>query len=138
MKDISDKNSEAERQLSFASKIKELLSEKKGKTPGFFVQTFGCQMNERDSEKMAGILLSCGYSPVSSEEEADVILYNTCTVRDNANVRVFGRLGVLKGLKEKNPDLMDTGKRKAIAAGSGGNRKDKEKLFLCGSYLRHP
>ena len=106
MKDISDKNSEAERQLSFASKIKELLSEKKGKTPGFFVQTFGCQMNERDSEKMAGILLSCGYSPVSSEEEADVILYNTCTVRDNANVRVFGRLGVLKGLKEKNPDLI--------------------------------
>ena len=106
MKDISDKNSEAERQLSFASKIKELLAEKKGKTPGFFVQTFGCQMNERESEKRAGILLSCGYSPVSSEEEADVILYNTCTVRDNANVRVFGRLGVLKGLKEKNPDLI--------------------------------
>ena len=106
MKDISDKNSEAERQLSFALKIKELLAGNKGKTPGFFVQTFGCQMNERDSEKMAGILLSCGSSPVSSEEEADVILYNTCTVRDNANVRVFGRLGVLKGLKEKNPGLI--------------------------------
>ena len=46
----------------------------------FFIQTFGCQMNERDSEKMAGVLIKSGFESAESEEEADVILYNTCTV----------------------------------------------------------
>ncbi len=70
------------------------------------VTTFGCQMNERDSEKLRGILKASGYALTQKEEEADLILYNTCTVRDNASQRVFGRLGVLKGLKEKKPDLI--------------------------------
>lgn len=54
-------------------------------------QTFGCQMNARDSEKLLGILTEIGYVPVETEE-ADLVLYNTCTVRENANLRVYGRL----------------------------------------------
>lgn len=69
------------------------------------VQTFGCQMNARDSEKLLGILQEIGYEPTESEE-ADIVVYNTCTVRENANLRVYGRLGQLRGLKRKNPHMI--------------------------------
>ena len=62
-------------------------------------------MNARDSEKLSGILEKAGYVLTDAEEEADFILYNTCTVRDNANQRVYGRLGVLNGLKKRKPHL---------------------------------
>ena len=65
----------------------------------------GCQMNARDSEKLSGILVQVGYTLTESEEDADLVLYNTCTVRDNANQRVYGRLGYLNSLKKKNPHL---------------------------------
>lgn len=68
------------------------------------VTTFGCQMNARDSEKLLGILKEIGYVPTESEE-ADIVVYNTCTVRENANLRVYGRLGHLNGLKRKNPHM---------------------------------
>ncbi len=70
------------------------------------VITFGCQMNERDSEKLKGVLLSAGFILTEEEEGADLVLYNTCTVRDNAAKRVTGRLGVLKREKMKNPYLL--------------------------------
>ena len=69
------------------------------------VQTFGCQMNARDSEKIVGVLESAGYK-MADTEEADFVIYNTCTVRENANLKVYGRLGYLKKLKEKNPHMM--------------------------------
>ncbi|MCR4590276.1 MAG: tRNA (N6-isopentenyl adenosine(37)-C2)-methylthiotransferase MiaB [Lachnospiraceae bacterium] len=100
---------EPERQYWFIKKLgqkAEEFREKKGRNIRFFIQTFGCQMNERDSEKMAGTLEASGFEACDEEEKADVILYNTCTVRDNADQRVFGRLGVLKGLKDKNPELL--------------------------------
>ncbi len=99
---------EPERQYYFIDKVKEYLEKKKeetGRPLKAFCQTFGCQMNERDSEKIVGILEKIGYERAESEEEADLIIYNTCTVRDNADQRVFGRLGVLKKYKEKNPNL---------------------------------
>ncbi len=102
-------NNETERQLVFIDKLSQYTkeyTEKQGRTPAYFIQTFGCQMNERDSGKMAGILDKAGFKAASAEEEADVILYNTCTVRDNADQRVFGRLGVLKGVKDNNPGLL--------------------------------
>ena len=71
----------------------------------FYVETFGCQMNERDSEKLRGILEEIGFVK-SDDEDADIVLYNTCTVRENANVRVFGRLGSLKTKKKNNPDMI--------------------------------
>ncbi len=100
---------ETRKQYDFMSKASEILNKKSeslGRPMKYFVQTFGCQMNERDSEKLAGILEKIGYLKSETEEEADIILYNTCTVRDNADQRVFGRLGVLKGLKDKNPELL--------------------------------
>ena len=70
----------------------------------FCVVTFGCQMNARDSEKLRGMLCEIGYVPVETEE-ADLVIYNTCTVRENANNRVYGRLGYLHSLKDRTPDM---------------------------------
>lgn len=72
----------------------------------FFIQTFGCQMNEHDSEIMAGLLMRNGYQPCDSKEDAGLIVLNTCSIRDNADQRFFGTLGQLKNLKEKNGDLL--------------------------------
>ncbi len=70
------------------------------------VVTFGCQMNARDSEKLRGILAEAGFEDTENELDADFILYNTCTVRENADQHVYGRLGRLVGLKKKRPDLV--------------------------------
>ncbi len=69
------------------------------------VNTFGCQMNARDSEKILGVLEMAGYQE-SQDEHADFVIYNTCTVRENANNRVYGRLGYLSTLKKKNKDMI--------------------------------
>ena len=75
-----------------------------GRKLTYCVTTFGCQMNARDSEKLRGILEAAGYEE-APEDAADFILYNTCTVRENADNRVFGRIGVLSGYRERNPEL---------------------------------
>src|SRR5207245_2711864 len=62
----------------------------------FFIETFGCQMNDHDSEKVAGVLLARGYRPVDSPEAAQVIFYNTCSIREKAAQKVFSRLGQFK------------------------------------------
>ena len=67
----------------------------------FYIRTYGCQMNEHDTEVMAGIFTTLGYEPTFSTEEADVILLNTCAIRENAENKVFGELGHLKSLKRK-------------------------------------
>ena len=72
----------------------------------YYLRTYGCQMNENDSEKIAGMLESVGYSPADSPDDADLILLNTCCVRRNAEDKVYGRIGQLKRLKEQNPDLI--------------------------------
>lgn len=71
-----------------------------------YIQTYGCQMNEADSEKMAAMLHKQGYKITCSEHEASLILINTCTVRDSAEHRAYGRIGEFKTLKEKNPELI--------------------------------
>ena len=65
--------------------------------------TFGCQMNARDSEQLRGMLAEIGFR-ITDSEDADLVLYNTCTVRENANLKVYGRLGYLHSLKKKDPD----------------------------------
>lgn len=72
----------------------------------FTIITYGCQMNEHDSEKMAGILNDMGYEWTDNKEEADLILFNTCCVREHAEQRVYGNIGMLKPLKQKNPELL--------------------------------
>jgi len=72
----------------------------------YIILTWGCQMNEHDSEKMSGILESLGYENTEIKEEADIIILNTCLVRENAELKVYGNLGELKALKKANPDLI--------------------------------
>lgn len=79
---------------------------KTGHIPSYHVTTFGCQMNARDSEKLAGILEEVGYEYEEDEKKADFVIYNTCTVRENANQRLYGHLGTLGGIKKKRPDMI--------------------------------
>jgi tRNA-2-methylthio-N6-dimethylallyladenosine synthase len=75
-------------------------------TRSVFIETYGCQMNEADSELMFGLLRHRGYQVAESAEEADVVLLNTCAVRERAEERVFGRLGWLKALKDRRPEVV--------------------------------
>ena len=99
---------EPERQYWFMKKARQLVQEKEielGRPLTACTVTFGCQMNSRDSEKLAGVLERIGYVE-TEDENADFVIYNTCTVRENANQRVYGRLGYLHSLKKKNPHMM--------------------------------
>lgn len=99
---------EPQRQYWFMKKARQLVkeqSEKLGRPLTANITTFGCQMNARDSEKLVGILERIGYVEVP-DENADFVIYNTCTIRENANLRVYGRLGYLHSLKKKNPHMM--------------------------------
>ncbi len=110
---------EPARQYYFMSKCREWVREfekKNGRRPCFFTQTFGCQMNARDSEKLTGILEEIGYITADSEE-ADFVIYNTCTVRENANNKVWGRLGYLNTYKKQHPHM---------------------KIALCGCMMQEP
>ena len=97
---------EPNRQFYFMAKARSWVkkkSEELGRPMTFFTQTFGCQMNARDSEKLVGILEQIGYIEEPDEEKADFVIYNTCTVRENANKRVYGRLGQLGHMKKEKP-----------------------------------
>ena len=112
-------NNEELLQREYIDKLKIIvsdLSKKLNHTPTCQVTTFGCQMNARDSEKILGILLEAGFVEDSSDD-ADFVIFNTCTVRDNANQRVYGRLGALKSHKKKNPNM---------------------KIALCGCMMQEP
>ncbi len=85
----------------------------------YVLQTFGCQMNEHDSERIAGLLEADGMKRVGSVEEADVIVLNTCCIRENADNKLYGELGHLKRLKDTNPDVQ-------IAVGGCLAQKDRE------------
>src|SRR5919109_1278479 len=85
----------------------------------FWIRTFGCQMNEHDSERLAGMFSEQGMEPVGSAEEADLVVFNTCCVRENADNKFYGHLGDLKALKRKRPDLQ-------IAVGGCLAQKDRE------------
>ena len=99
---------EPQRQFYYMDLAKQLVKEREeayGRKLTAHVETFGCQMNARDSEKLRGILDTIGYVQVDTEE-ADFVIYNTCTVRENANNKVYGRLGTLGGYKKKHPEMM--------------------------------
>ncbi|KAB1439592.1 tRNA (N6-isopentenyl adenosine(37)-C2)-methylthiotransferase MiaB [Candidatus Galacturonibacter soehngenii] len=99
---------EPERQYYFIAKARALVKKKAdelGRTLTCKVTTFGCQMNQKDSEKLLGILELVGYEQAETEK-ADFVIYNTCTVRDNANQKVYGRLGYLNGVKRENPNML--------------------------------
>ena len=96
---------ESERQYEYIElcrKEVERISKEAGRTLKAFSKCMGCQMNAKDSEKLIGILEAMGYEMTEKENEADFVIYNTCTVRENANLKVYGRLGMLGTLKKKN------------------------------------
>ena len=97
------------RQYYFIKRAQEYVraeKERLGRDPVAVITTFGCQMNARDSEKLVGILEQIGYVEGEKEEEADFVIFNTCTVRENANLKVYGRLGRLNKAKQKNPHML--------------------------------
>ncbi len=99
---------EEEKQLFYIDKCREIIKQKEnkiGRKLTACVVTFGCQMNFKDSEKLVGILTEMGYEE-TDDEHADLVLYNTCTVRENANFKIYGRLGYLSKIKENNPNMI--------------------------------
>lgn len=112
---------EPQRQYYFMALLKQQLVPERAKKNGkefltACITTFGCQMNARDSEKLEGILETVGYHIVETED-ADFVVYNTCTVRENANLKVYGHLGLLKHRKKSNPHM---------------------KIALCGCMMQEP
>jgi len=99
---------EAQRQYYYMSLLHRTMKTRvqdEGRLMTACVRTYGCQMNARDSEKLVGILECIGYAMTDSED-ADFVIYNTCTVRENANLRVYGRLGQMKRVKKKRPGML--------------------------------
>lgn len=99
---------ETEKQAYYIAKCKEIISNREKELERKLkacVATFGCQMNFKDSEKLIGILNEIGYEE-TEDEHADLVLYNTCTVRENANLKIYGRLGYLSKLKKENSNMI--------------------------------
>lgn len=88
----------------------------------FAIRTFGCQMNEHDSERLAGLMVADGLIPVASGEEPDVVIFNTCTIRENADLKLYSALGQLKAQKENRPDMQ-------IAVGGCMAQKDRGEIL---------
>jgi tRNA-2-methylthio-N6-dimethylallyladenosine synthase len=88
----------------------------------YYIETYGCQMNDQDSEKMAAILEQCGMTPVDTADRADVVIVNTCSVREKPEHKVYSALGTLKSLKQRNPSLV------TIVAGCVA-QQEKERLL---------
>jgi tRNA-2-methylthio-N6-dimethylallyladenosine synthase len=85
----------------------------------FYIRTFGCQMNEHDSERIAGLLAAEGMQHTDDVDEADVVVFNTCCVRENADNKLYGHLGRVKALKDRRPDVQ-------IAVGGCLAQKDRD------------
>jgi tRNA-2-methylthio-N6-dimethylallyladenosine synthase len=88
----------------------------------FVIRTFGCQMNEHDSERLAGLMVADGMVPAGSDQDADVVIFNTCTIRENADLKLYSALGHLKALKERRPDMQ-------IAVGGCMAQKDRGEIL---------
>ena len=99
-----------EDQFAYCDKIAALWQQE-GRIPSAYVETYGCQQNEADSEKLRGYLTQSGYTIIQQAEGADVVVMNTCAIREHAEQRVFGNLGALTHTKRRHPE---------------------QKIFLCG------
>ena len=92
-------------EINYIEKVKNILAKKEGKHTAY-VHTYGCQQNFSDGEKLEGLLEQMGYSIVNSAEGAEFVIFNTCAIRENAEKRVFGNVGILKKAHEENPDMI--------------------------------
>ena len=112
-----EKIEEQDKYIEQIHRINENLFNTKGIRKSYLLCTLGCQMNEHDSEMLVSMLESMGYVQAISEETADLVIYNTCAVRENAELKVYGNLGHLKHLKKSRPDL---------------------KIVVCGCMMQQP
>ena len=94
-----------DRQLAYCLEVKEVY-DARGVKPLAFVDTYGCQQNEADSERIRGYLRQMGFDFTQSEKEADIIVINTCAVREHAEQRVLGNVGALVHTKRAKPDQL--------------------------------
>ena len=92
--------------LNYKTQVRDLISQRFEGVPLADVVTFGCAQNENDSEKIRGLLYEVGYSMTDSLENADIVIYNTCAIRENAELKIFGNIGKLKALKKANPNMI--------------------------------
>ena len=97
---------ETAKQREYAALVRTVLSARFDTPPLAFVHTYGCQGNVADSEHIKGMLVEMGYELCNAPEEADIIIYNTCAIREHAEDRAFGNVGALKRLKSENPNLI--------------------------------
>lgn len=92
--------------MDYIENIKKLISDKFENPPLANVKTFGCAQNENDSEKIRGLLYNLGYSMTDELEKSDIVIFNTCAIRENAELKIFGNIGELKALKKENPNMI--------------------------------
>ena len=92
--------------MNYKTQVRDLISQRFEGVPLADVVTFGCAQNENDSEKIRGLLYEVGYSMTDSLENADIVIYNTCAIRENAELKIFGNIGKLKVLKKANPNMI--------------------------------
>ena len=102
-----------DRQAGYCAEIKDYW-QARGVQPTAFVETYGCQQNEADSEQIRGMLQEAGYSFTDTAEGADLVIMNTCAIREHAEQRVFGNLGALTHTKKRHP---------------------RQKIFVCGCMM---
>ena len=95
-----------ENQKEYIETVKKLNEDKNVK---YSILTMGCQLNENDSEKLSGMIEEMGYTRTENIEEADLIVFNTCCVRENAEDKLFGKLGEVKKIKEKRGTIIAIG-----------------------------
>lgn len=103
------KNGNSTRNRKAKKYIKEVAKQNKGKNLKYYILTMGCQLNENDSEKLCGMIEEMGYKPTDKYQEADLVLFNTCCVRENAEDKLFGKLGELKRIKEQKGTIIAIG-----------------------------
>ena len=102
---FDENTADIKNQEKYTLRVREILKSK-GKMPKYYITTFGCQQNEADSERLSGTAKNLGYQKAESMEEADLIIFNTCAVREHAELRALSKTGQLKHLKEKNKNLL--------------------------------
>lgn len=97
---------EVKEQVIYTKKIKEIIENRNLK---YYMLTMGCQLNENDSEKISGMLEQMGYHETLEMKEADIVIFNTCCVRENAEEKLFGKIGEIKKQKEQKPTILAIG-----------------------------
>ncbi len=136
----TDREPELSEQFGYAERVRQIINERYAKQPLAFVHTYGCQQNVSDSERLKGLMELMGYGFTEDLNEADLVLYNTCAVREHAEDRVFGNVGILKANKRRRPGMII-----CVCGCMAQEQKVAEKIkksypyvdILFGTHVRH-